>query len=741
MEDLGSNPLSRSFHGKDCEQQTERCVDRRRDLNPRVDPVAERLHDIAERLGIYHTDYVPSELLFSAIKLRKLGIVKELLEQFHVDGNGHDHMGRTPLSQALGTGYVEMIEYLLTNKMIQVDAADKDGLTPLWRALKGATHFQKLQIPALLIRKVNVDTLSDKGEHLLFWTIKNRGRLATHPWGQYEGFPTREPEKSFLSLLLERKDLNVNQVDSEGCSALFLAVKAGKQTAVKDLLERDDIEVNSFDKDHRTPLSLAAEICDHSMVKTLLDCPNVDVWSRDKNGRTPLFWSIENDKVESMKLLLARGNQAINSTDNCGRTPLSWAAEKGSLETVEVLLDCAGVDTDKKDNGGRTPLSWAAENNLQRPRIREEGSYSLQEDVRIVELLIKTEGVDNNSKDNSDRTPLSWATREGNEKVMRKLIKKDTDTLHTLVSTQPEQPERVKLLIDAGYDPCQLDPRGRIPLHDAVLAQSIESAKLLISRDPASINRKDNNGIAPLSLAVTESPVLAKMLVEKGATTDDIQPSMWFNGNKNSMASIVCLSKQHSTQRLQYLARDNFEEKLAKPLPSGMRLLYVGYYCYPPDTWVRLMLKENSLCKSSPPPWENGSLLGFKKSLTDVNLRMDMLLYSDPSTGHRRHHSILETSFPGSFNPWYLKKAEEIDSRETTISCVAIQHMKSSPGPGTQSADFLSTLPHSKIPEDGAEFVIQFLSAVETRWSTILTRAEKHIRERVSVYYMIHIWE
>jgi ankyrin repeat protein len=698
------------------------------------------LYDIAERLGIYHAAHVlPGELLFSAIKLRKLGIVKELLEQLHVDGNGHDHMGMTPLSRALRTGYVEMIEYLLTNKMIQVDAADKDGLTPLWRALKGPTHFQPLQILALLIRKVNVDTLSDKGEHLLFWTIENEDRLFTRPWSYHDGLFIRRPEKSFLSLLLERKDLDVNQVDSEGWSALFLAVKAGKQTAVMDLLEREDIKVNSFDKDHRTPLSLAAEICDDSMVKTLLGRPDVDVWSRDKNGRTPLFWSIENDKVESMKLLLARGNQAINSTDNGGRTPLSWAAEKGSLGTVKVLLDCAGVYTDKKDNGGRNPLSWAAENNSQRPRTRQWDYHPPHEDERIIELLIKTEGIDNNSKDNSDRTPLSWATREGNEVVMRKLIKKDTDTLHTLVSTQPEQPERVKLLIDAGYDPCQLDSRGRTPLHDAVLAQSIESTKLLISRGPASINQKDDDGITPLSLAVTECPVLAKMLVEKGAATDDIQPSSWFNGNKNSMASIVCLFKQHTTQCLQYMARDNFTEELAKPLPSGIRLLYVNCYCYPLDKWIRLILKKNSLCKDSPPPWEFGSLLGFKKFLTDVNLRMDMRIDSDPSTGHRSQYSILETSFPGSFNPWYLKKAEEVDSRETTISCVTIQHMKSSLGPGTQSADFLSTLPHSKIPEDGAEFVIQFLSAVETRWSTVLTRAEKHIRERVSVHYMIHI--
>ncbi|SPJ71795.1 uncharacterized protein FTOL_01523 [Fusarium torulosum] len=389
---------------------------------------------------------------------------------------------------------------------------------------------------------------------MLFWAIENGDRPFTRPSIYDKGVSIATPKKSFLSLLLERKELDVNQEDSEGRSALFLAIKAGNQTAVEELLKREDIKVNTFDKDHRTPLSLAAEICDHSIVQTLLDHPDVDVWSVDKNGRTPLFWSIGNGEVESMELLLARGNQAINSTDNGGRTPLSWAAEKGSLETVKFLLDYVGVDTDKKDNGGRTPLSWAAENNSQRPRPRKGIYHSLQDDVHIVELLAKTEGVDNNSKDNNDRTPLSWATRKGNKEVMKKLIEKDTDTLHILVSTPPEQPERVKLLIDAGYDPCQLDPSGRTPLHHAVLAQSIELAKLLISHGPASINKKDDDGITPLSLAVTESPVMAKMLVEKGAVTDDIQPSTWFNGNKDCVGSIeftrVSMAEAHRSTAL-----------------------------------------------------------------------------------------------------------------------------------------------------------------------------------------------
>ncbi|RKL42808.1 hypothetical protein BFJ70_g4505 [Fusarium oxysporum] len=777
MEDEDDGSSTRSFRGNDCGPW----IDDQLDLNTNVDPVAERFHEIARRLGVAHQHYDRGELLFFAIAKSKLDIVKELVEQFNVDVNERDGMGRTPLSQAVDAGHEETVEYLLSNKIIQVDAADKDGLTPLWRALKQFRSTRTSSIAASLIRRANINTPNNTGEYPLLWAIENRVGPSTEQRRKYDSLQLGPPKKSVLSLLLDREDLDVNQIDSKGRSALFLAVETQDQTILEELLKREDIKVNPFDEDWRTPLSFASATCRPSMVETLLRHPEIEVCSVDINGRTPLVWSIVNGQTENMKHLLKIGNQAINIADKGGRTPLSWAAEKGSLTTVELLLDCAGVDKDKKDNGGRTALSWAVENKLQRSGTRKGFSSPQQENVRIVELLIETEGIDNNSedkngrtpfswaatnadlsivdylvssghvtidrpdingrtplswsaeyklfhvvkcllsskdvnansKDSSQKTPLSWATCEGNQRVMSIIIEKDTDTLYTMVSERPEQPEQVKLLLDAGYDACQLDPRGRTPLHFAVSAGNIESAKLLISYGPRSINMKDDGGSTPLSLAVTKSPVLAKMLVENGAETDNIQPSAWFHGNKDSMDSIICVSKQGATQRLQYMTRDNFMEELAKPPPSDR-----------PRT--RLLL-----CKESPPPWEHGSLLRFKKSPNDVNLRMDMQLYTDPGSYHKSLHFLLETSFPGSFNPWYLKKAEDIDSGPTTISCLAIQHSKSSPGPGSQSADFLSTLQNSKIPDDGAEFLIQFLNAVETRWNRLLRRAEKHIRERI----------
>jgi hypothetical protein len=112
---------------------------------------------------------------------------------------------------------------------------------------------------------------------------------------------------------------------------------------------------------------------------------------------------------------------------------------------------------------------------------------------------------------------------------------------------------------------------------------------------------------------------------------------------------------------------------------------------------------------------------------------MEIRLEADLEHDRKSLYLFLETSFPGSYNPWYLKREGNKDSGEPTISCLAIQHSKSSPAPGPKSTDFFSTLNNSRIPEDGAEFLIQFLDAVVIRWNRLLGRAERHIRERVSV--------
>jgi ankyrin repeat protein len=369
----------------------------------------------------------------------------------------------------------------------------------------------------------------------------------------------------------------VNQTDSEGRSALLLAVKAGYEKAVEELLKREDIKVNIIDKEGRTALSWTAEKGSRTMVELLLNSAGVDKDLKDNDGRTAFSWVVENKscdwEVPIVELLIDAEGIDSNSKDKNGRTPFSWAATAASLRVVEYLIRSGRVVIDEPDNDGRTPLSWSAE----------------YKRLDVVKCLLSNKDVNANSHDFNHKTPLTWATCQGNEKVMSLLAAKDTNTLHTIASARPERPEQVKLLLDAGYEACRLDHRGRTPLHRAVLANNMESVKLLVLCAPESLNMKDTAGSTRLGLVGTKSHSLAELLLEKGARTDGIQANVLFQASKDSLESIICLCKQGETQRLQYMTRDHLSKEFERSLPSHyprMRLLYVDCTFYLPEKWT-----------------------------------------------------------------------------------------------------------------------------------------------------------
>ncbi|GKU09643.1 unnamed protein product, partial [Fusarium langsethiae] len=247
---------------------------------PNVDSVASKLRKIANRLGGAHEHNDPSELLFSAISQKNLQIIKELFDQLHVHGNERDNMNRTLLLQAVDAGDGDTVEYLLSNGISQVDDEEKGGLTPLWHALNKLDRSGMKSVAASLIKRADINIQNNTGQYPLLWVIENQGTVLPNRFKiPPKTWPPPPKEPNILSELLERKDLDVNQTDSQGRSALHLAVKTDNDTAFKKLLEREDIQVNTFDEAGRTPLSLATEALPNQMVNILLDHEDIEVCS------------------------------------------------------------------------------------------------------------------------------------------------------------------------------------------------------------------------------------------------------------------------------------------------------------------------------------------------------------------------------------------------------------------------------------------------------------------------------
>jgi hypothetical protein len=114
---------------------------------------------------------------------------------------------------------------------------------------------------------------------------------------------------------------------------LFPAVQGGRKSTVKYLLERRDIDVNEVDSDGRTPLIVAAQYGRRGIVELFLAVmelenhrsfvpsrmhPNglhlVNLHARDKLGHTVLWWASSRGHTAVVRLLLAHDNVTVDDT-------------------------------------------------------------------------------------------------------------------------------------------------------------------------------------------------------------------------------------------------------------------------------------------------------------------------------------------------------------------------------------------------------------------------------------------
>ena len=212
-----------------------------------------------------------------------------------------------------------------------------------------------------------------------------------------------------VKTLLERMGVDPDPADSSGRTPLSWAAGSGHGGIVKMLLERDDVNPDRADtQDGQTPLSWAARNGNESIVKTLLQRKGVDPDPADSSGRTPLSWATGSGHEGVLKTLLGRKDINLNPVDSSGRTLLSWAAGNGQQGVVKILLERKGVDPDLADSSGRTPLSWAAGSG-------HEGA---------LKTLLARKDVDPDLADSSGRTPLLWAASRKHERVVELFLER-----------------------------------------------------------------------------------------------------------------------------------------------------------------------------------------------------------------------------------------------------------------------------------------------------------------------------
>nr|TKW39240.1 hypothetical protein SEVIR_1G165900v2 [Setaria viridis] len=208
--------------------------------------------------------------------------------------------GAGVLHAAAGSGRMSMCAYLVEELLVDVNATDDSGDTPLAYAVRSGTL-------------------------------------------------------DIVQYLLDH-DANPDKPNGKGSTALHLAAAGGNCDIVKALLSKG-ANVDSF-CDTGTPLHMAAFFKQDGAMKILLD-RGADCNKVFNTVCTPLFVSLTAGSLKCVKLLIKAGAdvKGVGSV-----TPLITAVSNGLTDFYNCLLE-AGADPDVRDDFGHLPIEIAAYEN------------------------------------------------------------------------------------------------------------------------------------------------------------------------------------------------------------------------------------------------------------------------------------------------------------------------------------------------------------------------------------------
>jgi ankyrin repeat protein len=144
--------------------------------------------------------------------------------------------------------------------------------------------------------------------------------------------------KELVAYLIE-KEIDTNQQDNSGCTALMFAAIEGHKEIVQILLEHESTNANLRELCMgTTALINACKYGYKEIVQLLLDHKNIQVNQYDHQDRTALINASEKGHQEIVRLLLDHRDIQVNQQDEDGRTALMYASEKGHQEIEQMLV-------------------------------------------------------------------------------------------------------------------------------------------------------------------------------------------------------------------------------------------------------------------------------------------------------------------------------------------------------------------------------------------------------------------
>ncbi|XP_020250824.1 ankyrin-2 [Asparagus officinalis] len=172
-------------------------------------------------------------------------------------------------------------------------------------------------------------------------------------------FVARSGDVRALEALLMPADVDIDEQDENGFTALMFAAKEGHADAFR-LLVFAGANVKLTNKSGETAIKLSqsnnnSELFEQVMLEFALE-------KGGAGGFYALHCAARRGDLAAVRLLTNRGHN-VNLTDTDGYTPLMLAAREGHGKLCELLI-ASGAKCDIKTAGGETALSLARENSM-----------------------------------------------------------------------------------------------------------------------------------------------------------------------------------------------------------------------------------------------------------------------------------------------------------------------------------------------------------------------------------------
>jgi len=483
--------------------------------------------------------YKNSHNLFStACQSGEYETAKALVERGFIDVHQLDHIGSTPLANALEAGYVDIALQLIQmnsdlhhisndgysilmlaaqaelQEIVQlaldahavVNHAAKDGET----ALTLACTSDDSSIASLLIEagaKVNVKiktgftpllNASSYGCKETIFLLIEKGADAS----QFDGdgrtaliWAVKREMREVCGKLIEL-NANLHHVAANGENAFLIACRLGLEEVALELFSKH-ADIYLTKKDNYTSLMFACQNEMEILAEVLLQ-RNVDIHKTGKDGEQALHYACMHKSLSKIALQLIENGADVNKMTKSGITPLLAACAHKQKEPFLLELIARTDNIEAEDSEGNSSLILLCQNGMDKPaqalldkdadihKKNKFGSnaliYACQSNLSEIALQMLRDGADFQTRLADGHTPFTLACKNGMVRVIERLISE-------------------------GSDITKKDPDGNTFLHYACKHGLKELARQsLTNSNQQDLSQKNSDGKTPLKVLL-ESPL------------------------------------------------------------------------------------------------------------------------------------------------------------------------------------------------------------------------------------------